>query len=31
MIEKYVVNNIAMIEKKYNMRWNILYDYILFY
>ena len=31
MIEKYLVNDIAMIDNKTNMRWNILCDYILFY
>ena len=32
MIEKYLVNDIAMIDKKKsNMRWNILCDYILFH
>ena len=25
------MNAIAMIEKENNMRWNILYDHILFY
>ena len=31
MIEKYLVNDIAMIDKKTIMIWNILCDYILFY
>ena len=32
MIEKYLMNAIAMIDKKKTiMRWNILCDYILFY
>ena len=29
MIEKYLVNAIAMLDKKTNMKWNILCDYIL--
>ena len=32
MIEKYLMNAIAMIDKKKtNMKWNILCYYILFY